>query len=51
MESKKVLEEIKRLQDNRTDKVREIIIERELEHVFLDICEPIKNLLFLFRNN
>ena len=51
LESRKVLEEIKRLQDNRTDKVREIIIERELEHVFLDICEPIKNLLFLFRNN
>ena len=26
-------------------------MERDLEHVFLDICEPIKNLLFLFRNN
>ena len=51
LESRKVLEEIKRLQDNRTDKVREMFIERELEHVFLDICEPIKNLLFLFRNN
>ena len=51
LESRKVLEEIKRLQDDRTDKVREIFIERELEHIFLDICEPIKNLLFLFRNN
>ena len=51
LEARKILEEIKRLGNNRQDKVRELFMERELEHVFLDICEPIKNLLFLFRNN
>lgn len=51
LESRKIYEEIKNFQNNSTNKVREMFMERELEHVFLDICEPIKNLLFLFRNN
>ena len=51
LQSRKILEEIKRLQNNSSTKVRDLFMERELEHVFLDICEPIKNLLFLFRNN
>ena len=51
LESMKIYEEIKNFQNNSTNKVREMFMERELEHVFLDICEPIKNLLFLFRNN
>jgi hypothetical protein len=51
LESRKIYEEIKNFQNNSTNIVREMFMERELEHVFLDICEPIKNLLFLFRNN
>ena len=51
LEGRKILEEIKLLGNNKPNKVKESIMERELEHVFLDICEPIKNLLFLFRNN
>ena len=51
LESRKILEEIRMLGINKSDKVRNFMMERELEHVFLDICEPIKNLLFLFRNN
>ena len=51
LESRKIYEEIKNFQNNSTNKVREMFMERELEHVFLDICEPIKNLFFLFRNN
>ena len=51
LQSRKILEEIKKLGNNKQNKIRELFMERELEHVFLDICEPIKNLLFLFRNN
>ena len=51
LQSRKILEEIKRVGNNKQNKVRDLFMERELEHVFLDICEPIKNLLFLFRNN
>ena len=51
LECRKILEEIKRLGNTKQNKVREFFMERDLEHVFLDICEPIKNLLFLFRNN
>ena len=51
LESRKILEEIKMVQNNKQGKVRTSVVERGLEHVFLDICEPIKNLLFLFRNN
>ena len=51
LEARKILEEIKRLGNNKQNKIRELHMERDLEHVFLDICEPIKNLLFLFRNN
>ena len=51
LEARRILEEIKRLGNNKQNKIRELHMERDLEHVFLDICEPIKNLLFLFRNN
>ena len=51
LQSRKILEEIKKIGNNKQNKVRDLFMERELEHVFLDICEPIKNLLFLFRNN
>ena len=51
LESRKILEEIKNLQSNKPNKVKELFMEKGLEHIFLDIYEPIKNLLFLFRNN
>ena len=52
LESRKILEEINKLGSNKSnEKVRDLCLEKDLEHVFLDICEPIKNLLFLFRNN
>ena len=51
LEIRNVLEEIKILENKDENEVKKINMERELEHVFLDICEPIKNLLFLFRNN
>ena len=51
LEIRTILDEIKKLENNDENEVKKINMERELEHVFLDISEPIKNLLFLFRNN
>ena len=51
LESIKILEEITRLRNDNPNNVKDFIIEKDLEHVFLDICQPIKKLLFLFRNN
>ena len=51
IEIRKILEEIKKIENNDENTVKTINMDRELEHVFLDISEPIKNLLFLFRNN
>ena len=51
LKSREIIEEIKMIQKNKRGKIKESVVERGLEHIFLDICEPIKNLLFLFRNN
>ena len=48
---RRILEEIKAIENNNKNNIRTLNMDRELEHVFLDISEPIKNLLFLFRNN
>ena len=51
LEIRKILEEIKCIENNGEKTIKKLNMERELEHIFLDISEPIKNLLFLFRNN
>ena len=51
LEARKILEEIKCIENNGENNIKKLNIEKELEHIFLDISEPIKNLLFLFRNN
>lgn len=51
LEIRRILEEIKRIENNEENISKKINMERELEQIFLDISEPIKNLLFLFRTN
>ena len=51
LESRKILQEIKNIEYNNTEKTKELIIDKELENVNLDITEPVKNLLFTLRNN
>ncbi len=51
LEIRRILEEIKNIENNDENPIKQINMERELEQIFLDISEPIKNLLFLFRNN
>ena len=51
LESRKILEEINLLDKDKPDRIKDLILEKDLEEVLLDICEPIKDLLFSFRNN
>lgn len=50
LESLKYYQEIINKENKNETPVRNLFIERDLQHVFLDIFEPIKKLLFLFRN-
>ena len=61
IKSRKIYEDIRNLKtyeekkqkDNNNEKqeIKEYYIENEEDKVLTDACEPIKNLLFLFRNN
>ena len=51
LEIRRTSEEIKRIENNDENVTKKINMEKEIEHMFLDISEPIKNLLFLFRDN
>ena len=51
LEIRRTTEEIKRIENNDENITKKINMEKEIEHMFLDISEPIKNLLFLFRDN
>ena len=51
LEIRRTSEEIKRIENNDENVSKKINMEKEIEHMFLDISEPIKNLLFLFRDN
>ena len=51
LEIRRTSEEITRIENNNENISKKINMEKEIEHMFLDISEPIKNLLFLFRTN
>ena len=51
LESRQILEEINGHEKNIKEPIKEFIIDKDFEDNFLDIYEPIKNLLFLFRDN
>ena len=53
LKSRKEYENIKNLDLKSKQKIRdkEYILDNNIERVLLDTCEPIKNLMFLFRNN
>ena len=51
LESRKILEEINSLDKKNSGKIKDLVIEKDLEDILLDIYEPIKDLLFTFRNN
>ena len=48
---RKTFDDIRKLNTNDYDKIKELNIEDNADRVLLQACEPIKNLLFLFRNN
>ena len=51
IQSRKQFEIIKKLEKNMKMDDKQYIIEKDIERVLLDSNDPIKNLLFLFRNN
>ena len=53
LNSRKELEKIKNIDNliKQKDKEKNYVLENNIERVLLDTCEPIKNLLFLLRNN
>ena len=51
LESRKILAEINVLDKDKPEKIKELVIEKDLKDVILDVYEPIKDLLFTFRNN
>ena len=51
LESRQILQEIKNLDNDKTEKTKELIIDKDLKNVILDINEPAKNLFFILRNN
>ena len=51
IQSRKQFEIIKKLEKNMKMDDKQYIIEKDIERVLLDTNDPIKNLLFLFRNN
>ena len=51
LESRKVLEEINGLDKEDSRVVKDLVIEKDLEDVILEACQPIKDLLFTLRDN
>ena len=51
LKSRKEYEKIKDIDSNTKNRDIEYILDNNIERVLLDTCEPIKNLMFLFRNN
>ena len=51
LESRKLIEEIKILDEDKENNIKEYVIEDELQDVITDLFKPITNLLFYFRNN
>jgi len=51
LESRKIIEEIKILDEDKGNKIKEYVIEDELADFIPDLFIQIKNLLFYFRNN
>ena len=55
LKSRKIYEDIRNLKINakntKSSEIKEYIIDDEIDKTFLQACEPVKNLLFLFRNN
>ena len=53
LKSRKEYENIKNLDLSPRQKIKnkEYVLDNNIERVLLDTCEPIKNLMFLFRNN
>ena len=51
LESRKVLEEIKGLDKEDSRITKDLVIEKDLKDTILDVCQPITNLLFTFRDN
>ena len=50
LDSRKEYEKIKNIDLNLKTKEKEYVLENNFERALLDTCEPIKNLMFLFRN-
>ena len=48
---RKTFDDIRKLNQNDFQNMKELNIEENIDKVLLQACEPIKNLLFLFRNN
>ena len=51
LESRRIIEEIKILDEDKENKIKEYVIEDELQDFIPDLFKPITNLLFYFRNN
>ena len=51
IQSRKQFEIIRKLEKNMRMDTKEYKIEKDIELILLDVCEPIKNLLFIIRNN
>jgi len=55
LKSRKINEDIRNLKINskntKNSEIKEYIIDDGIDKTFLEACEPVKNLLFLFRNN
>ena len=48
---RKTFDDIRKLNQNDFKNIKELNIEENIDKVLTQACEPIKNLLFLFRNN
>ena len=51
LESRRIIEEIKLLDEDKENKIKEYVIEDDLQDVIQEIFKPVSNLLFYFRNN
>jgi hypothetical protein len=51
LDIRKTFDDIKKLENDDFDTIKELYIEKNINKVLLQASEPIKNLLFLFRND
>jgi hypothetical protein len=51
LDIRKTFDDILKLSQNDFDNLKELYIDDNIDKILLHICEPIKNLLFLFRND